>query len=283
MNLRVVFVFVLACIGASAAQGAGIVSKPVPDDLSRPDPEAGYWSKAPAFTVALIAQPMFPPMPKTTNTANVGVQSVHNEKWISFRLSWKDADKSEGGRSGEFSDGVAIQFPVKSNENPPPVFMGAKDNPVYILHWRAQYQRDSEKGKPQMSDLYPNMSVDMYPMEFKVKGKIGPLTDEMRETFSPGVASGNPQSYAKSGVDEVMAEGFSTSSVIEGRAALGSGRWSKGEWVVVISRPLKREGASVLEIGKGTFVGFAAWQGGLDEVGSRKSVTMSWTPVAIEN
>lgn len=270
---------------AAAANGVfegGIVSKALSDDVSKPSLNAAYWQQAEPVEVPLTAQPMVSPMPKVTTTPKISVQSVHDGKWIAFRLRWKDAEKSEAGRLGEFSDAVAIEFPVKSNESPPPVFMGTKDDPVYILHWRAQYQRDAEKGKPEMWDLYPNMSVDMYPMEFKDKGKIGPITDEMRETFSPGKAAGNPQSFPKSGVDTIFAEGFGTSAVFDGCQAAASGSWFEGYWTVVVTRPLKCEGASTLTPGEGTFVGLAVWQGGADEVGSRKSVTMSWTPVAIE-
>ena len=97
-----------------------------------------------------------------------------------------------------------------------------------------------------------------------------------------GQAAGNPQSYAKKGVDEIISEGYGTSSVVENVMAESQGIWEKGEWNVVITRPLKRDDASVLEVGKGTFVAFAVWQGSKDEVGSRKSITMAWTPVNIQ-
>lgn len=277
----ILFFSVTGMILTGHANAAAITSKPVDADLAKIDVDGAYWSGAPSEKIDLMAQPMVPPRPKTTNTSSLSVQSVHNGKWIAFRLKWKDSEKSEAGRLGEFSDAIAIQFPVKSNETPPPVFMGTSGDPVYLLHWRAQYQRDKEKGKPGMRDLYKNMSVDMYPMEFADHGKLGAFSEESRDTFSPGRSSGNPQSYSKTGVDEIMAEGFSTSSIMEGHAALATGRWENGEWTVVITRPLAREGASVLTAGKGSFVGFAIWQGGHQEVGSRKSVTMVWTPLAI--
>jgi DMSO reductase family type II enzyme heme b subunit len=63
--------------------------------------------------------------------------------------------------------------------------------------------------------------------------------------------------------------------------AIGHGEWKNGEWVVVVSRPLKRENGSVLQTAKDAFIAFAIWQGGKDEVGSRKSLTMSWVPLKI--
>lgn len=273
---------VTALTTAPFAAQADIRAVAVAADASKPDPAAAYWANAPAEKIVLIAQPMAVPRPATTATAELQVQAVHNRDHLAIRLSWQDDDRSEAGHLGEFSDAVAVEFPVKSNEAPPPVFMGTVDNPVHIFHWRAQYQRDAEQGKPTMKDLYPNASIDIYPLEFKDPGTLGQSPEAAREQFSPGRAEGNPQSYAKSGVDEIVAEGFSTSAVQEGHGSAGKGVHAGGRWSVVISRELRREGGSVLTAGGKTFVGFAVWQGGKDEVGSRKSVTMVWTPLALD-
>jgi hypothetical protein len=211
--------------------------------------------------------------------AELNVQSVHDGKWIAFRFKWPAKSKAEAGRLGEYSDAVAIMFPVRDNAVPPPVFMGATNTPVHIFHWRAQYQRDLEKGKPEMKDLYPNMNPDMYPMEFRDPEANKGISAESREAYSSGRAAGNPQSFPKHGVDEIVAEGFSTSAVIENTESTAKAEWKNGEWTVVIARALKRERGSMLDAGGSTFAAFAVWQGGQAEVGSRKSVTMTWTPV----
>ena len=105
-------------------------------------------------------------------------------------------------------------------------------------------------------------------MEYKDPGTANPSL-AAREQYSPGMAVGNPQSFPKSSVDEVYAEGFSTSSVQES-AATGHGDWSEGAWRLVIVRPLLREGGSSFAPGAATFAAFAVWQGGRDEVGARK-------------
>jgi hypothetical protein len=51
---------------------------------------------------------------------------------------------------------------------------------------------------------------------------------------------------------------------------------------LVIARRLVIEGGSVLAPADRSFLGFAIWQGGESEVGSRKSVTMTWTPLVLE-
>lgn len=82
-------------------------------------------------------------------------------------------------------------------------------------------------------------------------------------------------------MDEIIAEGFSTSSVQEGHGGVGTATWANGEWSLVISRPLKSDGGSVLTPGGKSFIAFAVWQGGKKEVGSRKSLTMAWTTLSL--
>jgi hypothetical protein len=254
-----------------------IISIAVKGDLSKP-PVDDYFKDAPTATLNLVAQPMAIPRPAKVQTPSLKVQSIHNNEWVAFRLKWADKEKSEAGRLGEFSDAAAIQLPLVAGDSPPPIFMGAKGAPVHILHWRAQYQKDAEKGKPTMKDLYPNLNVDIYPMEFKDNGNLK-LSEEMKETYAHALAAGNPQSYAKTGLDEIIAEGFGTSSVVQGSEASGKAVWDKGEWTLTILRPLKENAASKLDLAKPGFLAFAVWQGGQDEVGSRKSLTMSWVPL----
>lgn len=260
----------------------------VKTDFSALPLEGSFWKKSKPKIISLTAQPMVVPRPKKTLTETLRVEAVHNREWIAFRLQWQDDGKDEGDILGKFSDAVAIQFPVKKSEIPPPIFMGAKDNPVHILHWRTQYQKDKEKGILTMKELYPNMSIDMYPLEFAdeyVHDKVlTRIPGAQREIFVPGKAAGNPQSFRKiRGIDEIFAEGFGSSSVIENARAIAKGVWRKNQWQVMIARPLKLQGGSELEIGKKGFVAFAVWQGGKGEVGSRKSVTMSWIPLEIKS
>lgn len=256
-----------------------LVVEKVSEDLTKPDPDAAFWTKVKAGSVVLTAQPFIAPRPETTTTDKIIVQAVHDGTRIALRLRWKDTEISQAGRLGEFSDAVAMQFPLKSGGDPPTVMMGSAGSPVHIFHWRAQYQRDAVSGKPEMTALYPNAQVDMYPMDFK-EAKGG--TKEQKEKFSPGVAVGNPQSYAKNGVDEIIAEGFSTSAVQEGHGSSAFGVWRDGEWSVVVVRSLTPEGGNNLAPGSKSHIAFAVWQGGKGEVASRKCVTMQWTPVTIQ-
>ncbi len=265
---------ILSNLGAHL--GADIMAGKVALDLSVQPLKEDVFKEAKEEVVTLMAQPMVAPRPATTLTPEIRVRAVHDGHWIAFLLTWADTERSEAGRLGEFSDAVALEFPVKE-EPLPPIFMGTKDMPVHLLHWRAQYQRDREKGPPEMKDLYPNMNPDMYPMDFKDQGKLQGISEEMREVYSHGKAAGNPQSYRKeSAVDEIFAEGFGSSSIIHNPQSHGEGRWSDGRWAVVLARPLALVNGSVLVPGQPGHIGLAVWQGGQDEVGARKCVTMSW-------
>jgi DMSO reductase family type II enzyme heme b subunit len=282
--MKILFPISMGALLWSLAPAADYPVRKVAADLSKAlKTDAAYWQGAAEIDVTLLAQMMVKPKPAKAETGKVKVRIVHDGKYIAYRLRWSDKEISEAGKLGEFSDAVALEFPVLDHANPPPVFMGAPKNPVHLFHWRAQYQRDEELGKKSVKDIYPNMHSDIYPNEFPDRGKLKPATEGETEMFSPGRAAGNPQSSRKKAVDELMAEGFGTSVVLPGGNSAGRGEWKDGEWVVVISRALDCPGASVLTVGKSSFFGVAVWQGGADEVGARKALTMSWTPFVIED
>ena len=187
----------------SSADESAIFSDVVQEDLTKLDIRANFWKKVKAKTVTLMAQPMVAPRPQKTLTEQIQVKSVHNHDWIAFQLQWVDKDRNEAGKLGTFSDAVAMQFPVKDKEEPPPIFMGAKDDPVHIFHWRAQYQKDKEKGFQTMRDIYPNMSLDMYPLEFAdehVHDKVlSRISETQREVFVPGKSGGQRPDTVSSG------------------------------------------------------------------------------------
>lgn len=275
-----------SCVSSLLISGMSygdIAVKMVKTDLTKSSFDESVWKDAVDSVVELTAQPMTTPKPKVAETTSVKVSAIHDGKWIAFRLKWADTEKSEMGKLAKFSDAVALQFPVKSNENPPPIMMGFKDDPVHIYHWRYTYQMDAEQGIKTVDKIYPNMTTDMYPLDYKVKGNYKEATRDQKESFVGGTAAGNAQSFAKSGVDEIFAEGFGSSAVIENPESKGKGTWKNNEWTVVIARPLAHQGGSVLEVGKKSHAAFAVWQGGKQEVGGRKALTMAWSPILIEN
>jgi len=270
---------------AGPARAQGITVKAVKGDLDKNQADEALWKDTKAETIAMMAQPMTMPRPVKTTTPEINVRAIHNGTLAAFQIRWKDPEPNEGGKLGTFSDAVAIQFPVKEGD-PPAVFMGSKDQPVQIIHWRAQFQVDAEKGVRKISDHYPNQTTDIYPYEYKAvnaEGKDKNYKEEWRQTYQHAVAAGNPQSAAKvNGIDEIRAEGFSTSAVVAGSKATAHGIWKDGEWVVTITRPMKQTDALTFAAGGSTSIAFAVWQGGKDEVAGRKSLTMAWTPLTFE-
>ena len=261
---------------------ASINVKKVSGNLETDFMNEGIWKQADAEQSLLLqAQMVALPKAKTAETNAVKVTAVHDGKFIAFRMKWKDTEPSEAGKLATFSDAVALEFPIKNNDNPPPIFMGGKDDLVHLFHWRYEYQLDAEKGKKSVDQIYPNMTTDIYPMDYKDKGNFKEATKEQKEAFVGGTAAGNPQSFPKSGVDEIFAEGFGTSAVNQLNLSKGKGVWKDQEWTVVIVRPLSYENGSKLAVGKTSNVGFAVWQGGKKEVGAIKSLTMVWTPFKV--
>jgi len=250
------------------------------DDVRIPTVHDRAWEGVPASELTLSAQPMTTPMPKSTLTPWLRVQARHDGEWLAFRLRWPDKDPSISRVLGTFSDAVALQFPAKRTPVPPPIAMGAGDQPVHVYHWRTEFQQDKELGFHDMKDIYPNMSVDIYPLELPADAQVPRISAQEKEMFNAGQAATNPQSFRKSlGIDEILAAGFGTSSVVERVQAQVHGEWRDGHWTLVFARPLRSLNGSVLEPGEGSFVAFAVWQGGEGEVGSRKSLTLKWVPL----
>ncbi len=273
---------ILLLLVVSANCWAEIEVKKVLGDISIDYKSDSIWKKANADqAISLMGQPMVVPKPKNTETSSINVSAVHDGKWIVFRLKWKDSEVSEAEKLATFSDAVALQFPIKNNEMPPMIMMGGKDDPVHLFHWKYQYQVDAKKGKKTIDQIYPNMTIDMYPMDFKEKGNFKEASREQKDSFVGGTAAGNPQSFPKSGVDEIFAEGFGSSAVSESCQAQGFGEWKNGEWTVFIARPLYYKNGSKLAVGGKSHVAFAVWQGGKKEIGAIKSLTMIWTPLNI--
>jgi hypothetical protein len=209
------------------------------------------------------------------------VQALHDGKTIAFRLEWDDAAKNVIPDSGVSSDAAAIQFSTVAGADLPNAAMGDPGKPVEICYWKAVWQDDAERPKnvDRVASLYPSMAVDHYPF------KAPSATDEMARRYSPALASGNPvTARPQSGaVQQLVAEGFGSSSAPPGQFASGRGQWANGRWSVTISRPLREgEGRSNLEIGKKTYVAFAVWDGAERQTGSRK-MRSGWAPLLVQD
>lgn len=67
---------------------------------------------------------------------NLKVKAFHNGKDIFFKISYVDKTKNDTIAMSEFSDGVAVMFPLGDTANPESIMMGFQGK-VNIWHWRA--------------------------------------------------------------------------------------------------------------------------------------------------
>ncbi len=236
--------------------------------------DAPEWNRAKPVTVQMLPQMVATPRHPNPAVKELMVRAAHNGHWLAFLIEWKDATRNERIVADEFGDQVAVQFPVrfKPDAMPSPM-MGHPGGRVNILQWRAAFQRDIEKGEPQVRDLYPNAVVDLYP------DQVLRATDARPYTGALGVD--NPISRPKeSAVLDQMAEGFGSMTVKPDQRADGRGEWKGGKWRVVITTPLWVEapGSPHFMPGGNSIVAFAVWDGGKQEVGSRKAWS-GWLPL----
>lgn len=239
------------------------------------DLEAPFWKNAPSVKVPMQPQVIANPQNATPAVAELDVRGVHNGQWYAVLIEWADPSRSDRIVVDQFGDQVAVQMPVayKPGDVPNPM-MGGPGERMNIVQWRAAFQHDvdasdtAEGGRngPRIAELYPNAHVDVYPDE------VLRATDARAYTGAVGLD--NPVSRPKkSAVIEQMAEGFGSLTAMPEQHADGRGTWADGKWRVIITHPLAAGDANapLLKPGDQTLAAFAVWEGGAQEVGSRKA------------
>lgn len=252
----------LIIASSSYAQELVLVSRTITGAVPE-DPGAPEWAAVPGIVFPLQPQTIADPgLPNPTVTA-VTVRSLTNGKRIAFLLEWADRTRNVFMRTNEFRDAVAIQLPFTQGDMPSP-FMGHEGSPVYIMHWKADWQEDIDSGYVDMTRLYPNLWVDFYRDASAARDLKNPMSVR-----------------GKTPVEECMAEGFGTLTSLPHQDVSGKGIWKAGVWRVVISRDMDtgNPGDPVLTRGEETIVAFAAWDGEKG-TGSRKAWG-GWFPFTI--
>ena len=253
-------------------------------DISKVKLSDDVWKKVRPYRQPLQRQFLEVPKPAEIGVKEVMVQSINDGRHIAFRLVWKDATKNDGIKIMNFSDGAAIQFPV-AKEAFTEFFMGEKDKPVHILHWRAWRGKDKKDGFQTIKTAYPNMTADIYNFDYSIKGQGTEKTQVEKDIFIPGRAAKNPLSFPRK---EIIAElssvgsGTLTSKHVEDTS--GNDNWENGEWTVIFRRPLTvNDPESVrFKAGEKMPIAFAIWEGSRMEVGGRKAVSPAWAEVEVE-
>lgn len=233
---------------------------------------------APLFAAATpLDIPLLPQMiaiPHGGGTVSqVSVRAIHNDRRLFLQFTWPDPQPNDGVfKYEEFSDAVAIQFPVKSGIETNP-FMGDAQNPVNIWQWKAAWEADRFRLRD-VEQVYPNQHVDFYFEEVYI------WDHELKLAFMPGRAAGNllSQPVRHSSVETLLAFGFGTVQSHERQDVQGTARWQDGRWVVVMARDLTAPGPHSVQFhpGAATVFNIAVWDGGNSDRGGQKSVSLNW-------
>ena len=163
-----------------------IESAPTIDDPLNP-----AWENIAKFTIPVEMQKTAEPMLDTQTVKEVELQAVYDANQYVWRLSWDQAEPSYKSNVSEFSDAIAIQFPLKDGA---PYTMGGPDMPVAMMYWKALWQKDIDEGFQDVTQVYPNSWYDLY---WFTKG-TGPqpvataFEDPAARQYMNGLSAGNP-------------------------------------------------------------------------------------------
>lgn len=256
------------------------------------EPYSPIWEKIEPIEINLLPQNVVAPMLKESTISKLKIRAIHNSEYIAFLLEWIDNTKDAIVNVDKFSDQVAIQFPTDPKA-PGSFMMGQKNNRVHIIHWKAMWQEDIEKGYKDVGEIYPNYWVDLYwkdhPHIFG-EGEVPnspphiiEFSSPVIEKFIPGFGVRNPLSVLNRSepVEELMAEGFGTLTTQPNQNAKGWGEWKDGKWRVIISRPKVSDDPIDAPITEETFVAFAVWDGSKKNVGARKNFS-TWIKMILK-
>jgi hypothetical protein len=264
---------VLGLLSGEAEPAGSLLARYV-DEAPGGDPGSSAWDGAPEVVVPLLAQRVAPPYLEAAGVSELRARAMHDGATVAFRLAWDDPSADDLDSVDRYHDAVAIMLPTSAGPEPP-ITMGSPERPVHILQWRATWQRDLA-GKSGVDQIFPRVEHDVMPDDV--------LPPETAALYWVGRAAGNPLSQADRAtpVEQVVAEGFGTTTHVDDDSATGSGVHDDGRWTVTIGLPAVRRGiGDPLEPGRTWQVAFALWLGDQANRGGRKHYA-NWIPFQLE-
>ncbi|MDR7522884.1 MAG: ethylbenzene dehydrogenase-related protein [Armatimonadota bacterium] len=242
------------------------------------DPTAAeaVFRSAEARTIPLVAQTLIKPFGGGT-VKEIRIRALHDGKMAYFELTWTDPTPDRLPlRQTEFTDAVALQFPLSTSPPLASPLMGDRTRPVNIWQWKAAWQAEVTRGRD-LRVAYPHMFVDYYYDVHLAKSA------KDREGFNAGTAAGNLLSRPRrsSAVEDLAAWGFGTVTSQPRQDVVGFGAWRAGRWTVVMARPLATPDEADVQFrpGERTLVNFAVWDGRERQRNGQKSITLTWWPL----
>ena len=224
------------------------------------------------------------------------VQALHNNEELAIRLSWLDPTLDQRAvRHEEFRDGVAIQFSLSSD---PPFYMGdtGDHGGVNIWYWKADRQKDIERGYQDVDAAFPDRAVDMYPEQQPPAARatftswpLATITSH-DSRFITAWGAGNLVSdpELKTPVESLVARGPGTLSGMPANIQVvqGSAVYERGVWSVQLRRRMSfadgdHAGERIFKKGDYLPVSFAIWNGSAGDRDGKKNISI-WQKLVIE-
>jgi hypothetical protein len=229
------------------------------------DPRDGAWSHGGETLLALTPQQLVTPKLAEATVPDVRVAALHDGTTLGLRLSWEARSPSELSGVARFNDAVAVMLPAAGPATPA-ITMGDAKAPAHIMQWRASWQRDVDLEVSQgVEAQFPNVIRDLDPEDL--------LPPEVAVLWSPARAVGNAMAAPTRAtpVEELIAEGFGSTTPLPEQAAAGRGVHEDRRWWVTIACPLARHsGLGELAPGATWPLAVAVWAGEAENRGGRK-------------
>lgn len=252
----------------------------------------GAWNMIKGVAVTMDVQVMVKPVRATPFVKKVELKAVHDGTRIAFQVSWRDESAEDLTINVDgFRDAVAILLAPLTTDAAMR-FMGTAASPATILHWKADWQRDVDRGYQDMEVAFPRSAPDYHPPLSPAIEPLGHVSvpgdyEASNATqWLPGYRVGNPisQPVKHSPVEKLTANGYGTLATLPTQDATGHGVWKDGGWKVMISRPLAASdpGEVNLEPGKEYTCAVAVWSGKDGDAGGQKSPSKDLLTLTIE-
>lgn len=253
------------------------------------DPESSVWSSAPTAHVEMAGQTTTLPSKPEPSVTRVKVQALYDATTIGFRIEWADEHRDDLAIGAlQFRDACAVLLaPDAVDTNL--LFMGSADVPVTLLHWKADWQRDVDKGRQYPGVEFPNATYDYYPPMPAASGDDVTFADYKKADATPWVPGfhvDNPMSAGtrSTPVEKIFARGFGTATTAATQDADGRGVWKDGHWQVTLSKPLRPIDGEEFRMRRGHDYGMAVavWAGNQNDRGARKSPSRDYLQLVLE-
>ncbi len=249
------------------------------------DPLDPLWEQIAAIEIPLTPQQVAEPMLSSQTVSSLRVQATHDANQYRWRVSWEQDQPSTQSDFGQFSDAVAIQFPLVDGA---PYTMGAPEMPVSILYWRALWQKDADEGFQDTVASKPNTYSDFY----WFASQTGPYPADKLAQENPAAkqymiaaSAGNPMADLDrpSPMESIRAHGFGTATHAANGPGKAKGVWDNGYWYVVFEHPIRKGDELVDRFDQNPqqqLIAFAVWDGNAKNRGGMKNIS-NWIPMRI--